>query len=71
MYKGEVDFTQEEKIKNLVELTGIFPMSEVVSEEILERLRDIPNGPCRPISEYYDSSTPVWFIPREVKRNTR
>mgnify|MGYP001204266820 CR=1 FL=1 len=68
MYQGEVEFTQEEKIKNLVELTGIFPMSEVISQETMELLKNNPKGSCYPISEYYDSSTPVWFIPREVKK---
>ena len=61
--KDEPDFTEEEKIQYLVDLTGIFPMNRVVDEKILRNLSDkyIP-----PISEYDSELQLTWFIPRDI-----
>ena len=65
MYKGEVNFTHEEIISNLVELTGMFPMSLVVPPEMQKKLAEkyVP-----PISEWDASLGVCWFIPRSVKK---
>ena len=63
LYKPEGDFTDEEKIEYLVNLTGVFPMSLVLNKKVESALEksDVP-----PIGEF-DPTTPIaWFIPREV-----
>jgi DNA polymerase III alpha subunit len=68
-YAPEGDFTQEEKIEFLTTLTGVFPMSMVVGDSLLQQFaqKGIP-----PLSEY-DPDLPIsWFIPRKVvKRKTK
>ena len=67
-YSPEGDFSQEEKIQYLTELTGVYPINLVVSSNILTRLREkyVP-----PISEFDPELGLVWFIPKEiVKRKT-
>ena len=62
--EGEgLDFSNEERIENLVNLTGIFPMHLVVNDSVIRRLREryVP-----PISEYDPELGAVWFIPRKV-----
>ena len=61
--EGGLDFKREDRIENLVSLTGMFPMHLVVPDEVLERLRDkyVP-----PVSEYDPELGLVWFIPRKV-----
>jgi len=62
-YEPEGSFTEEEKITFLSDLTGIFPVSKVVTPEIQSRIDDhfLP-----PISEYdYDLKT-CWCIPRSI-----
>jgi len=61
--EGGVDFRKEERIENLVSLTGMFPMHLVVNDDTLNRLREkyVP-----PISEYDPELELVWFIPRKV-----
>ena len=64
MKEGEgLDFSNEERIENLVNLTGIFPMHLVVNDSVIRRLREryVP-----PISEYDPELGAVWFIPRKV-----
>ena len=63
LYKPEGDFTDEEKIEYLVNLTGVFPMNLVVSEEIQSSLN---KGYIQPIGEYDPDLEIVWFIPREI-----
>lgn len=65
MYKEEGEFSHEETISNLVELTGMFPMSLVVTSEMQKKLAEkfIP-----PISEYDSDLGVCWFIPRSVKK---
>ena len=61
--KNENDFTEEEKIQYLVDLTGIFPMNRVVDEGIIRKLSEkyVP-----PISEYDPDLQLTWFIPRDI-----
>ena len=63
LYAPEGDFTTEEEIQFLTELTGEFPLSKVVSPETLVKLEEkmIP-----PISEYDGSLQLTWCIPRKV-----
>lgn len=63
-FAPEGDFTDEEKIGHLVELTGVFPFSRVMKPEIYEQLSAafIP-----PIANYDPELCEcVWFIPRKV-----
>ena len=68
-YTDEGDFTVEERIVHQADLTGVFPLDLVLSEEVRERLE--LRG-CPPIAEYDKDLQLVWFIPREViKRKTK
>jgi DNA polymerase-3 subunit alpha len=68
-YAPEGDFSEEEKIQYLVDLTGVFPMSLVMNEATREKLRQLY---VPPISEYDKDLQVVWFIPREViKKKTK
>jgi DNA polymerase-3 subunit alpha len=62
-YKPEGDFTSEEKMQFLTDLTGIYPVSEIVTDDILEKLNKnkIPS-----IGEYDDKLKVCWFILKEV-----
>ena len=64
-YRDEGDFTPEEEIENLTTITGIFPMSLVVTPEVQQKLDEyfIPA-----ISDYDPELGLVWFIPREIIR---
>jgi len=64
MYAPEGDFSEEEKIEHFASLTGIFPIHEIMPQEIQDNLM---NRGCPPISEYDPDLQLVWFIPREVK----
>ena len=69
LYEAEGDFTEEEKLQHLVTLTGIFPVSAVVSEQLQSLFEEkmIP-----PISEFDPELGVCWFIPREVlQKKTR
>lgn len=63
LYKPEGDFADEEKIEYLVSLTGVFPMSLIMSEKIRQQLEEhvVP-----PIGEYDTDLGVAWFVPREV-----
>ena len=67
LYRPEGDFTEEEKIIFLTELTGFFPLNRVMSLDTMVKLED--NG-IKPIGEYDPELQFVWFIPRkkEVKK---
>jgi len=62
-YVKEGDFTSEEKLENLIDLTGLFPFDLVMTREVERRLEEkfVP-----PISEYDPDLGVVWFIPRKV-----
>ena len=62
-YRPEGDFEDEELIQYTVELTGVFPMSEVMNHKIRQKLEErfIP-----PIGEFDPELQLVWFIPRKI-----
>ncbi len=65
LYKPEGEFTIEERIENMVSLSGIYPINLVVEPQVLKRLEEkyIP-----PIAEYdLQLSEVVWFIPRSIE----
>ena len=63
LYKPEGDFSEEEKIEYLVNLTGVFPMEKVITGEVLRKLKDygVP-----PLGEYDPDLMLSWFIPRAI-----
>jgi len=64
IYKPEGDFSDEEKIGYLVELTGVFPFQRVMKPEVYNQLSQIF---IPPIANYDpELSDCVWFIPRKV-----
>ena len=67
LYRKEGDFTQEEIIQFKTDLTGVFPLNLVISEETIQHLQDrhIP-----PISEFDPALLICWFIPRKVVART-
>ena len=62
-YAEEGDFSTEERIQYLSDLTGVFPINLVVKDEVLLRLNEhgVPA-----ISEYDPELQLVWFIPRKL-----
>lgn len=62
-YKDEGEFTNYEKIEHLSNLTGAFPISLVVDDDVMKRLSEL-NIP--PISEHDPALGTSWFIPRKV-----
>jgi DNA polymerase-3 subunit alpha len=68
-YVGEGDFTPEEKLDYLIDLTGLFPFELVMTKEVSRRLEEVA---VPPISEYDPDLGVVWFIPRKVvERKTK
>ena len=63
-YEPEGDFTDEEKLESLVSLTGVFPISAVITERVRDKLNQLY---VPPISEYDPELGVTWFIPRECK----
>jgi DNA polymerase-3 subunit alpha len=62
-YKTEGSFTEEERIEFIADLTGIFPMSMVLTEDVHRRLNEL----CVPaISEFDPDLMICWCIPRSV-----
>ncbi len=65
-FKDEKEFSEEEKINNIVDLTGVFPLDMVVDASIIKRIesKGVPG-----ISKYDPELLVCWFIPRsyEVK----
>jgi len=69
LYRDEGEFTREEKVVYLSDLTGIFPMDLVLKESTRAKLKEmfVP-----PISEYDPDLQLMWFVPREInKRKTK
>ena len=62
-YKEAGDFSRNDTVEFLAELTGIFPMSLVAPEEVQESLKryQVP-----PISEYDAELGACWGIPRNL-----
>ena len=68
-YQKQQDFTDDEKITNIVSLTGIFPFELVLTENVKRALEDrcVP-----PLAKYDPKLKFCWFIPREIiSRKTR
>jgi DNA polymerase III subunit alpha len=65
LYAPEGDFTEEEKIEFLTALTGVFPMSMVISDFLTEKFEELS---CPPISEFNPEDGRSWFIPRKIDR---
>jgi DNA polymerase-3 subunit alpha len=68
-YRSEGEFTDEERIQYLVDLTGVFPFDLVMDDHILRKLEEhmVP-----PLGEWDDRLGLAWFIPREViQKKTR
>ena len=63
LYKAEGDFSDEEKIEYLVDLTGVFPMERVITGEVLRKLRELY---VPPLGEYDPELQLAWFIPRAI-----
>ena len=63
-YASEGDYTEEEKLEYLVNLTGVFPISSVITEVVRGKLNELY---IPPISEYDPELGVTWFIPRECK----
>ena len=69
LYRPEQSFSEEEKIEFIADLTGIFPMSMVVTPDVVRRLEDryVPA-----ISDYDEDLRVCWCIPREIiKKKTK
>jgi DNA polymerase-3 subunit alpha len=62
-YKDEGDFSNYEKIEHLSSLTGAFPLSLVMDDDVMARLTELH---IPPISEYDVDLGAAWFIPRKV-----
>jgi len=63
-YAPEGDFTEEEKLEYLVNLTGVFPINAVVTSRVRQKLDELY---VPPISEFDPDLGVTWFIPRECK----
>ena len=69
LYEPEGDFTDEEVIQHISDLTGVFPIDLVIDTSVQEKLRTyrVP-----PVGEYDIDLGVAWFIPREViKKKTK
>ena len=68
-YAPEKDFSDVERIEYLSDLTGVFPMSLVVDDNLLQ---DLHHQGVPPISEFDPELLVCWFIPRKVtERKTK
>lgn len=66
-YSAEGDFSRDEKILNLLELTGVYPVGMIVSPAVLKRLEEkmIP-----PLGEFDPELGICWFIPKSIEKKT-
>lgn len=68
-YAPEGDFSDLEKIEYLSDLTGVFPLSLVVDNDLLQ---DLQEQGVPPISEYDPELIVCWFVPRKItERKTK
>ena len=63
-YEPEGDFSEEQKLEYLVNLTGVFPINAVVTPRVRQKLDELY---IPPISEFDPELGVTWFIPRECK----
>jgi len=67
-HRNERDFSDEEKIEFITDLTGIFPLEMVVSERMQKELK---KRNVNPISANYNLSEVIcWCIPRSIEVKT-
>ena len=66
-YAPEGDFSRDEKILNTLELTGVYPINMIVSEEVQKKLAEkmVP-----PLGEYDQELGICWFIPKSLEKKT-
>jgi DNA polymerase-3 subunit alpha len=64
-YAPEGDFTRDEKILNTLELTGVYPINMIVSEEVQRKLEEkmIP-----PLGSFDPDLGFCWFIPKSIEK---
>ena len=67
LYKEEGEFSPQEKIENISDLTGIFPISLVMNESINDKLTQYQ---VPPLGSWDNDLGVAWFIPREVIKKT-
>jgi DNA polymerase-3 subunit alpha len=63
LYKPEGDFSDMEKIEYLTGLTGIFPFSLVLKNDVYDSIK---KNKIPALGEYDKAIGVAWFIPREV-----
>ena len=63
LYRPEGDFTKLEKITYTTALTGVYPISDIVSDKSLEVLSKMN---VKPIGEYDRRTKLCWFVTRDV-----
>jgi DNA polymerase III alpha subunit len=63
-YSAEGSFNSSEKIEYLSDLTGVFPMSLVVDDNLAQ---DLEQQGVPPISEYDPAFLVCWFVPRAIQ----
>ena len=63
LYLPEGEFSIEEKIENMVNLTGVFPMELVLNKEVTEKIDELA---IPPIAKVEKSGQVCWFVPREI-----
>jgi DNA polymerase-3 subunit alpha len=63
LYRPEGDFTEEEKIQSLIDLTGQFPLNRVIKPEVMKKLTSMG---IPPISEFDQDLQIAWLIPRKI-----
>ena len=63
-YYEEGDFTEQEKIMFLTDLTGLFPINRVLSPDVMQRLEE---RFIKPLGEYDEELEFAWFIPRNIE----
>ena len=67
--KVPLHYTREERIENLVGLTGLYPFHLVISDKSIDRLKEIK---VPPLSEYDRALRAHWFIIREkISKKTK
>jgi DNA polymerase-3 subunit alpha len=62
-YASEPDFTEEERIENIVSLTGIFPFELVMDKKVRER---IDHNCVPPVAQFEKDLGLCWLIPRKI-----
>lgn len=63
-YYQEGDFSEQEKIAFLTDLTGLFPINRVMSLDLMNKLEE---KYIKPLGEYDPDLQFVWFIPRKIE----